>query len=366
MKLGIHVAKKSKVIGCDDPKGRKTRKTIVSSMDDDISSLKLNIAQVYTHGPRNNKRNNINCKNIGEYCEENDIDIIVHSTHILPNMLWKVNMGWYSQYKKGEKDAINDEDYDDIAMYERCMGYLEDQFLVCKQIGDRCKGLVVHLGDVSIGKMVKILPILGDLIDKYKIYVFFENVHVRINPNNDTSYDTYDSEGEWKMSEKDKKKINIDRHVDPGSNQCSSARRLDELCSGFSKILNPKVWGICIDTAHVWSCGVSLTWKFEQDKYFKLMKKKTKKQIKLFHLNGSKCKTFRKNRDEHYIAMSKQDDLYPSDIPPEDLGIFSIIEFSITRGVPIICEINRGTEKEVRRSIKKIKKMAKNFTSKSK
>ena len=70
MSLGIHVAKVSKVLGAK-------RKTMLAALEDDVEELNLSAVQIYTHGPRNSRKNKMDHAAIKKYCEENKISKIL-------------------------------------------------------------------------------------------------------------------------------------------------------------------------------------------------------------------------------------------------------------------------------------------------
>jgi endonuclease IV len=112
-------------------------------------------------------------------------------------------------------------------------------------------------------------------------------------------------------------------------------------------------WGWCVDTAHLWGAGVNVqSYASMKDWLDRLI---YKKKIRMFHLNGSSA-ALGSGKDKHEIAFGPDDRIWHG-INPEDSGVKAIVEFAETRNIPIICEINRGTEKNVKKSIKIIKSL---------
>ncbi len=328
LKLGVHVAKKSKVIGEDNEKKRKTRKTMLEAIQDDLDTLNsdgksgnsccLTCVQIYTHGPRNSKKNSIDLDAVRGYIEENSITLIVHSPHVTPGPLWKITRAKIQKVIPSDNKVV-------AGVKEKSrfavINFI-DQLKTAKTIG--ASHLVVHLPDMPLVEMTPALKIILHYVIKFNMPVVFENVP-----------------------------------VSDSVNEVSSAEAINAICRGFLEAVpgSAEHWGLCIDTAHIWSCGVNLSKRSDQNKWFKALSPEAIAQIKLIHLNGSKNSTFNKSRDIHYIAMSDDDDMYPSSVAPSKLGISGIIEFAKRHGIPVICEINRGTETEVRDSLGKIGKI---------
>lgn len=75
----------------------------------------------------------------------------------------------------------------------------------------------------------------------------------------------------------------------------------------------------------------------------------------MFHLNGSSAE-LGSGKDKHEAAFSSDDNIW-CDIEPEKSGVRAIVEFAKKHNIPIICEINRGTESSIKTSIKLIKSL---------
>ena len=302
--IGVHVSKKSSICGDGfDSKKRKSAKSLSVAIQRDVDALTfgsrgINVVQIFTHGPRNTRKNKIKEKDIYNIVYKNDLTLIVHSTHITSHALWETR----------EDEFI--------------LEHLSDQLNTCKKIASYSDSktfevpLVVHLPDLPMKGILKRLPKIAKVIKSIGSPVLFENVP-----------------------------------VSHSKNAFATSAEINTLCDAFAKILDTKLWGICIDTAHLWSCGLNITeYKTQQD-WFKKLSKSATSQIKAFHLNGSKNKTFNKSRDMHYVAYSADDDIYPVSRPFSELGIKAILDFAKLRKIPIVCEINRGFEKDVKFSM---------------
>jgi endonuclease IV len=310
MFLGIHVSKKSIL------KGDKLRKTLLQSIKDDVKTFGINAAQIFVFGPRNRNRNAIDVEEINKLCEEENVYLTIHSTYITPSV-WKVNL----------KTLKDDKTKDEMKQH---LKHFIDQLKASVEFNTA--PLVVHLPRAPLEDVVETLKILAKFITKYKAIVYFENVPCDIK----------------------------------NGNEYSSPVKLNKLVEEFSKVLPDDNYGVCVDTAHIWSCGINLSTRQSQEKWFDELTDKTVKMIKQFHLNGSKDKTFNSNKDEHYLALSDADDLYnfdqdvKNDKKINDLGISALCKFAKKNNVPIICEIHgdRGSsDSEIKHSIRLIKKM---------
>jgi len=107
----------------------------------------------------------------------------------------------------------------------------------------------------------------------------------------------------------------------------------------------------CIDTAHLWGAGVDCSRYSTMKKW--LEKIADKSRIQQFHLNGSSS-NLGSGADKHEIAFSSVDKIY-NGIPWEDSGVRAVCEFAKKHNAVVICEINRGTESEVKKLMKLLK-----------
>jgi hypothetical protein len=104
--------------------------------------------------------------------------------------------------------------------------------------------------------------------------------------------------------------------------------------SDMKRSTAPKVlrYSFCIDTAHVWAQGVSLTTK---DDVKKLREELSSNElhVSLFHLNGNSIE-LGEHRDRHEICMSKDDLMWRKD----SSGLSEILDWSLSLNVPLILE----------------------------
>jgi endonuclease IV len=114
--------------------------------------------------------------------------------------------------------------------------------------------------------------------------------------------------------------------------------KLHALFEAVNKIkLNYKV-GLCLDTAHLFSCGTPLSHTTDVEPWFKKLMSKIDHDIPLLiHLNDS-ASTFASGKDEHEklcqgAIWNKLDD---------DCGLKAVLEWTQTYNVPIILERNEN------------------------
>ena len=131
--------------------------------------------------------------------------------------------------------------------------------------------------------------------------------------------------------------------------------KLDRLCSlindNCAKELH-QYYGINLDTAHLWGAGFDVRSYDTMEKYFANMKFANK--IRQFHLNGSSSK-MGSGKDTHEIVFSDKDLIW-GEAAPDKSGVRAVVEFAYKHSIPIVCEINRGSEQDAKRSLSIVKK----------
>ncbi len=310
--LGVHVSKISKVL--DNTK----RTTLLAALQDDCGELNLTAAQIYTHGPRNSRANNLDHKKIKKWATENKIALYVHSSYLTVS-LWNLN------------DATKD-----LSKVKGYVRLLDEQLAACKKIG--ALGLVIHFPSKPLDVVVKTLEcsMFKIIAARHGVPILFEMKPI--------------------------KNKGIKGSVQKGY---VTTEQLNAFCAAVK--LPKELWGIVIDTAHLWGAGVDTTDKKSQDEWFDELTHPD--MIKLIHLNGGQTKTFNSGRDEHFIVFSDADNMYGKYADGKtaakcdlDLlknsGIYSIVKFAMKKKLTIICEINRGKEREVRYSLELINRLA--------
>ena len=257
----------------------------------DIDALKLNCAQVFTYGPRFLVKNNIDYNAVKKITK--DIDLSVHSAYPTTS-IWKIKQDGSSSDTK-KIDAI------------------KIQLVSCSKIG--AWGLVLHINKVYPDVAAEVMHLLKPIIKKSKVMLVLEMVASKADA--DKTYET--------------------------------PEKIDNLTT----LIGPKEnwWGWCVDTAHLWGAGVDIRSYANMKQWLDSITYKNK--IVMFHLNGSSAARG-SGKDKHEIAFGP-DDVIWNGIKPNSSGVCAIVEFAEKRQIPIICEINRGTETNVRKSLAAIK-----------
>jgi deoxyribonuclease-4 len=262
----------------------------------DLDALGLNAVQIFTHGPRFFVTNKLNYAAIKAATRE--IDISVHSAYATTN-IW--------QYA-GNAESASDDNYR--------LEMIRAQMISTKKIGGN--RLVLHINKVEPEVIAKVMKKIKPIAIKTGVQLLLEMIAAKADP--DTTYET--------------------------------PAKLDRLANAIGI---EAWWGYCVDTAHIWGAGVNITKYEEMAKWIKTLK--CKKQVKMIHLNGSSADRG-SGKDKHEIAFSASDKIWGK-IAPEKSGLRAIVEFAVKSQIPVICEINRGAEEDVRKSIEIIKVLMK-------
>jgi endonuclease IV len=128
--------------------------------------------------------------------------------------------------------------------------------------------------------------------------------------------------------------------------------KIDNLITLLGK--NEPWYGFVVDTAHIWGAGEDIQ-SYESMKNW-LDRITFKKKICMFHLNGSSA-VRGSGKDKHEIVFVKEDKIWHG-IDPKKSGVRAVVEFAKKYDIPMICEINRGSEKEVNTGLEIIKQLA--------
>lgn len=257
----------------------------------DTDALQLNCAQIFTYGPRFLVKNKIDYEAVKKTTA--DIDLTVHSAYPTTS-IWKITTGsTLAEVKK--IDAI------------------KLQLLSCKKVG--AWGLVLHINKVYPDVAANVMRILKPTVKKSKVMLVLEMVSSKAEA--DKTYET--------------------------------PEKIDNLTTLIGP--NEKWWGWCVDTAHIWGAGVDIKSYANMKNWLDSMTYKNK--IVMFHLNGSSA-IRGSGKDKHEAAFSSADLIWHG-IDPKVSGVRAVIEFAEKRKIPVICEINRGSETEIRKSIESIK-----------
>jgi endonuclease IV len=311
--LGIHVAKISKVLestNVDKDKNvkMKVRKTLFHAIKEEVEELNLTAVQIYTHGPRNYRANIMDHDRIGQYVDEKKLNLIVHGSYVSAG-LWNV-----TEENKGSKKS------------KAAVDHLRSQLQTSQRV-NAC-GLVIHVPRKPVKYMVDAFrtSTVRAVIDEEKVPILLEMMPVKEGKNVDKAYVT-------------PKQVN------------ALVNELD--------FLNSESWGICVDTAHLWGGGVDVSKKSDMQSWLDAIE--SPNMIKLFHLNGSQDDTWNSGRDVHHIVFGNDDDSFGTTHTlkkAKKTGVYPIIKFCMAHNIPVICEINRGSEDDVRASLRLINQIA--------
>ena len=259
----------------------------------DTEELMLNCAQIFTYGPRFIVKNNIDYAAVKKATKE--IDLSVHSAYPTTS-IWKIT---------GNSTAADLKKIDVIKL----------QLLSCYKIG--AWGLVLHINKVYPDIAARVMHILKPIVKKAKVKLILEMVSSKADA--DKTYET--------------------------------PEKIDNLTTLIGA--KDDWWGWCVDTAHLWGAGVNIT-SYESMKNW-LESLTYKNKILMFHLNGSSAARG-SGKDKHEAAFGPDDVIWRG-VKPQVSGVRAIVEFAEKRQIPIICEINRGDEADIRKSIATIKSL---------
>lgn len=258
----------------------------------DIEAHGLNCAQIFTHGPRVMRPNKINATAIKK--ATTDIDLSVHSRYGSVG-IWKVH-----------KDNLSSD------WSKNVIGHVADQLRACKAIG--AWGLVLHISKHYADEVAYGMSLLKIHAKKTGVKILLEMVASKADDN--LTYET--------------------------------PEKIDNLTT----LIGPKEdwWGWCVDTAHLWGAGVDIKSYASMQQWLKRIV--YKKKILMFHLNGSSA-TRGSGHDKHEIPFTPDDTMWYG-VEPKNRGLRAVVEFAYKHCITVICEINRGSQKNVKASINTI------------
>lgn len=294
MLLGIHVTKSSHVL--DD---KTTESTMSQSIIRDLNELKLNSAQIFTHGPKFIVANKVDYEEVEKISK--NINLSVHSAYPTVS-IWKI------------KSDVSTDD-------KKTIDKINQQLIACKKIG--AWGLVLHVTKIKPETVFRVMNILKPYAISSGVKIVIEMVSSKADPN--TTYET--------------------------------PEKINNLTNMLEEKNESDWWGWCVDTAHLWGAGVDV--KSYENMSTWLNNIEYKNKIVMFHLNGSSV-VRGSGKDKHEIVFSKYDKIW-SKCAPMKSGAAAVVEFAKMYKIPMICEINRGSEKEVKTSISKLKNIYKLF-----
>jgi deoxyribonuclease-4 len=271
---------------------KQTADDLSSAITRDIEALNINAAQVFTYGPQFLTPNKINFEAVKEATK--DIDLTVHSAYMTTG-IWKVSKE--NQEQKKSKNKLD---------------LFKAQLISCKKIG--AWGMVIHINKLDPEIIADTMHVLKPLAKRSGIKIILEMVAIKAHP--DKTYET--------------------------------PEKIDNLTTLIGA--KESWWGWCVDTSHIWGAGIDV--KSYQNMKNWLDRITYKKKILMFHLNGSYADRG-SGKDKHAIPFAKEDNIW-SKVPPKESGVRAVVEFSLEHNCTMICEINRGTEKDAKKALETI------------
>jgi deoxyribonuclease-4 len=232
MIIGIHSSKKSKLTG-------KLFTKMSDAILHDLEETGLNAVQIFTHGPRNSRKNAIDYDEIKKI----PIRLFVHSSYVTAGM-WKITA-----------------DNSTTAKSRAAIAHIQDQINSCADLGS-C-GLVIHLPKKEMSVIYEAMRVVSKSINQKKIPILFEMTSVKPDPKK-----TYET-----------------------------PEKLNALGVELNKIKGLN-WGYCVDTAHLWGAGVDVSDEKTMDNWFKRAR-----NISLLHLNDAGIEIFGTGKDKHIIPL---------------------------------------------------------------
>lgn len=258
-KMGIHIFKKNDI--CE---------SIMSARNE----YPLNAIQIFTHGPRNIKKNDHNYALVRLLT--NGMSVYVHSSY--PTNPW------------------NGKDY--------IFKHTIDQFASSRQI--KARGVVLHMPKISPEHVVESVKTLAvalnkkGLLDEQKIILEMKAVK---------------------------------QHATQSYESPEKINRLIEVL--LDKKLSPKNVGICIDTAHIYAGQASIRSYADGLAYVNGLL--YPEWISLIHLNGNEYDANVRAGDKHAIPFDEKDFIWKG-VSYAESGCRAFIEFAQSRNINFIVE----------------------------
>ncbi len=297
------------------------------------SRSSINIAQVFTHGPRIFKKNNIDVDAFNAAAKELGFEVYVHSCYSSTS-IWKIlDVLPIETKRKGSRStklttipgtsttdaktttlagklsaAVANLSKAEIAEIDKQVDKLVDQLEAAAAIN--AKGLVLHVSKHKPEKIARVMEYIRERVTATGVKLLLEMVA---------------SKGDDKTYETPGKLNNLTSYI---NNNTPSTW--------------PDWWGWCIDTAHIWGAGVDIRTAESMKEWIDAID--NKKKIRLIHLNGSSCARA-SGKDKHAIPFASDDKIWSS-IEPVDSGAGAICAMAVDYSIPVVMEINRGTVEE--------------------
>ena len=260
--FGVHILKKN---------------SIPENLDLFITDFKtkLNAIQIFTHGPRSYKKNNLDYKKIKDTISKNKINLYIHSSYF--SSVWNNNIQSFI-----------------TTIHQFKLGVILN-----------ARGIVLHIpkknkDDIIAGVKKLLLELKRKKID---ILILLEMKALKQDP--ELSYE--------------------------------SPKKLDLLIERMKKegIKKNRV-GFVIDTAHIYSGKQKIKSYSQAKKYMNDFKNKD--WVKLIHLNGNQYNNDEKSRDKHAIPFDKTDQIW-GNINYKNSGCRYFVDYCKKNNLDFILEI---------------------------
>ncbi len=335
--IHIHLSPKIEIRSNSDYKKKDSRKNktisinqkypnLVDAVDNETNLLGINACQIFIHGPRNLRANHIDHKKMFDLVKTKNITLINHAPYNTTK-LWSVT-------------KVNSSSASSTSI----LNFMTDILVVTRKIG--AKGLVVHLPKRSKESISETLYVLSDILNKKKLTASIAELWLEMPASKPDEY-TYET-----------------------------SLKLNILVDQLTKLDLKMRWGMVIDTAHEYSCGVDMGHMIQWERWISELSRECRSRIRLIHLNGSEEKNFGRGKDVHIIPLALNDAIWgnllshdtrqyfvDNDLSPnvfnnvitdvlssddmhniKNSSLWQIINFAKKNNIPLILEINRGTE----------------------
>lgn len=292
MILGIHVSRENKLT--------KKKRTLPEAILLDTKSLGINAVQIFVANPHTGVPGDFSADITRDITHATrDIDLSVHSAYVDVSV-WRIN----------ETNCAT-------AKMQNILVRVKKELEICNKIKANC--FVLHITKIEAHVVSHALTYLLPLAKQFNVKIGLEMVASRADP-----LKTYETP--------EKLDSLIDKII---AEHGADAR---------------EHFGIVVDTAHIWSAGVNVRDAAVMTDWLNRMRHAS--SIILFHLNGS-LREMGCGRDAHAIPFCEQDKIW-HDMPIKETGAYVIIKFAIKNKIPMICEMNVGTEAQAVNNLSKI------------
>lgn len=249
-----------------------------------------------------------------DYFDLNSAQIFVANPHT--GVVSDIDVGDVVE-KTSDIDLSVHSAYVTVSIWKGCAGKPLNTFLsqlgMCHKI--RASPLVIHLPKKGVGVVA---PIVRDMLPYAKKFGVKIGLEMPAYRSGDSTYDTPD--------------------------------KLRSLCEAVGP---SDYYGIVVDTAHLHGAGIDVS---SYDAVKAWLDAVPVGVICLFHLNGSYAARG-SGKDKHAIPFSSSDVIWHG-VEPYSSGVRAVVEYGVRYRVPIVLEVNRGSNKELDSALVVIKGLA--------